>query len=249
MMSFKRGFIILLIFLNGISGCAVYQTYMPDTSQSANERHQDELIQAEKSILSRINNTDNADSLIKTSYPENSLLKYCEKFMSILDIDMECKIECIRKIGDDQYYTLHRSDNGGILYLLFARNDKGILQVNDNTSYIMQSQWYVSKEICISDFERLDINSSTVDDVKAIDLYGSYTTDFAPYRGAKLEQEMSEHFTTDGYTVLIKYVQNTDGVFVVAGISIEPAGNTSLYSKILPADRPKNLIRKLDGSN
>ena len=197
---------------------------------------------SEEIILEKLNNTTSVHELVTTTYPKETLLGYYTRYICMVNVDIECKIECIREIGKDRYYTVHKSDDGGILYSLFSRSKDGFLKVgSDNTNTIL-TNWYVSREVRKSDFENLKVNFSTVNDVKQIDPYGFYPVDLAPYRGMVLEFETSMHLTTDGYQVIITYLWEDADKFVVTDVKIEEASENSFYQQLLLMDRPENLL-------
>lgn len=187
----------------------------------------------EEEIVAKSDNVTSSQVLMKKQYQEDMLLEYAIPNMCLVNFATVFDIECLRKIDEDTYYCLLPSEEGGLLYLLFKRDIDGNLRVGE-----VDSIWYVKKEIKASYFEQLDINQSTVDDVKKIDPYGSYSTDLAPYRGMVLESESSRHFTTDGSQVLITYELNKNGSFVVTDIKIQEADSMSLYMQLLSMDKP-----------
>ena len=205
----------------------------------------------ENHITGRSNNITCAYDLITNIYPEEILLKYHEsdmfKHTVMSDLNDECEIECIRKINDNKYYTIHISDTGGILYSLFSKDDNGVFKIGDNNTDTVLNTWYVSKNITKSCFETLKINFSTVKDVKNIDMYGFYPIDLAPYRGRVLDYEESYHLTADGYKINVIYNLERNNEYVIKNVIIEKADENSLYGQLLKMDRPEYLLnRSLD---
>ena len=141
-MYIKRICYCLLIFIisMSISGCS------SDVPSEADIR--------ESEILSRVDNTASVDDLITVTYPEENLVNDLLNFsnshtygISMVNANMEYKIECIRKVGKDKYYTIHKSDNGGILYMYFTKSRDGYLRNIKDTNKYMVCRWYVSKEV------------------------------------------------------------------------------------------------------
>ncbi len=205
--------------------------------------------QEEISIIEKSNNTSRAYDLITRTYPEEALLKFYDKdrfnYTPMTALNAVCEIECIRKINDNKYYTIHISDSGGILYSMFSKDNNGVFKVSGSSTDDVVNTWYVKKIITKSEFEKLKINSSTLKDVKNIDMYGFYSVDLAPYLGSVMEYGGSSHLTADGYKISVIYYLALDGECIVTDVTIEKADENSLYGSLLPMDRPENLLKQI----
>ena len=204
----------------------------------------------EEIVLARIDNTASAHNLISQIYSKETLLRYYSSpFYSsntcMVNVDVDCKIECIRKADEDRYYTIHKSDDGGLLYLFFTRGKDGFLEVGGDTNRdTVLTNWYVSDEVRKSDFEKLILNSSTLSDVKKLDPYGYYPIDlYGKVSNTTIALDNSVHLTTDGYQVFIIYGWDDQDNRIATDVKIEEAGESSFYQQLLPMDRPENLLK------
>ena len=253
---FSRNVCILLLvgFVMSVSGCLKSSDVLGEDEQvitnsaySITSEDSSE-IEQEDCILDRSNNTSSVDDLITTTYPKELLLEnYVDKmynYIEMTEINSQCKIECIRKINDQKYYTVQKSSEGGILYSLFTKSDDAFKlggDISDLEKTVIVN-WYVEDSLKKEEFDKIKISSSTLDDVKKIDPYGFYPVDLAPYRGRTLDYEESHHLTTDGYSVDVIY-EGYENKYIVKDIKIDKADKYSLYEQLLPMDKPDKLLK------
>jgi len=234
--------IVLIVFLGFVLiGCGNVNGIIFEMQEDGSEclTNKDSLVE----ILNRTDNTTENENLIKNFYPENILLKYNRQDVSLASINLECPVECIRQINN-QYYTVHKSKEGGILYLVYEYSENDELKSVDH--------WYIKNDLIAKKFERLVINTSSYLEVKKIDPYANY---LMGYTGSTtFDSHSTKHLTKDGYEIWIKYnavfeeqeieVRNqktrvkyaTD--YIVSNIKIDKASSESVYGKILSIDKP-----------
>ena len=109
-----------------------------DASTNAHPKT-DENNNLDHSILSRINNTLTCEDLITQTYSINDIYHrsgfgyyfsakahsgYFETLQSVNDM---CKIECIRDIGDNFYYSVFRIQEGGYVFSFFSKENNNLL--------------------------------------------------------------------------------------------------------------------------
>ena len=189
----------------------------------------------EEDLLKRVNNETPASELITTFYPQNELLKFNYYTICMVNVDLDCKIECLRKIDDNKYYSIHKADSGGTLYLLYERNEDGYLWT--------EKTWYFHEELKKEDFGALLLKKSYDGDVKKLDPYSRY---IMGYTGVVNTQLISNHQTVDGYSITIVYTENIEPDserpvlgrrYIVKDVVAEKRAD-SIYAQLLPMDRP-----------
>ncbi len=187
----------------------------------------------ESEILSRVNNSDRADDVIKNVYPEDDLRSYNNNSLYLVNVDMVFKVECIRQV-ENYYYTIHKSDKGGRLYLLYEKDkDTGFLRT---TSF-----WYSKDSVTADDFGKLELDVSTENDVKKIDRYARYLMGTT---GLMIPPE-SGHYTNDGFWVIVSYkLKDPDSPwkehgpnFTVTNVEVNEPRENSILANLLEVDR------------
>ena len=102
-------------------------------------------------IAAKYDNDTPAELLITTEYPANKLLRNQEIIGTIEEAELMCPAECVRRIDDTHYYTLHKSEEGGYLYTLYLLEDEERIFENDgqgktdNFQYLktdLRHSWY-----------------------------------------------------------------------------------------------------------
>ena len=190
----------------------------------------------EEDLLKRVNNQTPASELITTFYPQNELLKFNSNTICMVNVDLDCKIECLRKIGDDKYYSIHKAENGGTLYLLYGRNKDRYLRTEDT--------WYFHEELKKEDFDALLMKKSYDGDIKKLDPFASY---LMGYTGYVTDSPSSAHQTVDGYTIKVVYTGNMEqdsngrsilGRYCIVKDVVAEKKADSIYAQLLPMDRP-----------
>ena len=161
-------------------------------------------VKTEKEILKIVNNIALKENIItkkiniKTFNDINLYGNSLEEFNKVF------QIECIRS-NNGKYYAIFNAENNGWLYVLFELI---------NNKYIVTDILYYEIPIYKSDFEKLIVDVSSIEDVRKIDRFGNevlYASSIEP---------SSFHNTLDGYKVLIKYKDYPQN-YVVSEIKIE----------------------------
>ena len=183
-------------------------------------------------ILSRVNNEIPADELIKSVYSFDDMIHVYGPHRDILSIAKDYKIECIRKVSEEWYYIILRSDVGDCVVLF--ENEDGTLKLSD--------RWYIFGRLLKRDFENLVIYESIFSDICALDK--RFRTEIF-LRTGMVGPGRTTHYTTDGYSVEILYGfypphQPHVSRHVVLEVNIQESGEDSIYQKLLPIDRDFN---------
>lgn len=182
-----------------------------------------------KALLQRVDNTTPYSELIRSVYPSDKPLD--GGFFStgdILKIEEMKPIECLRK-GTGCYYSIMRTDEGGLLYILYG-------QTGDQLT--LCGSWYSGKALYEEDFLTLTVGQSTLTDVKTLDPYGDYYEFSMGYTS-----ETSWHSLADGRMVYIQYEwdEKREGDLnsreVVNKVSIINT-NASIKNRLLEMDIP-----------
>jgi len=164
--------IIVILFVSTVIGC---------------EKENDKM-KTEKDILKNVNNVTLKENIItqkinvKTFNDINLYGRSLEEFNKIF------QIECIRS-NNDKYYAIFNSKNNGWLYVLFE---------STNNKYLVTDILYYEIPIYKSDFEKIIVDVSLIEDVRKIDRFGNevlYASSIEP---------SSFHNTLDGYNIVIK---------------------------------------------
>lgn len=175
-------------------------------------------VKTEKEILKIVNNVALKENIItkkiniKTFNDINLYGSSLEEFNKVF------QIECIRS-NNGKYYAIFNSENNGWLYVLFE---------SINNKYIVTDILYYEILIYKSDFEKLIVDVSSIEDVRKIDRFGNevlYASSIEP---------SSFHNTLDGYKILIKYKDYPQN-YVVSEIKIEKSYD-ALLDNLLDID-------------
>ncbi len=182
--------------------------------------------------LPQAENISPYNELIKTIYTEDELLESKKFNREYSKVEGLFEIECVRVIGD-KFYTILKSNNGGTLYMLFGKNDKG--------KYVSEDVWYFTKKLYRQNFDALTVGSSTRLDVKMIDPFDDYFIASGLYD----VNPFSTHYTVDGYIIKLEYerhyVEGTaDEQLRICSMTSENASGNSIYSMLIPMDKPGN---------
>ena len=170
-------------------------------------------------LLKLANNEDMADSLIKTTYPEE-ILQNLNSSLSEQIEDMPP--ECIRiSENKEAVYFIYKSDTGRYAFWMYF--------LNMNTGKVT-IEWYSGKSIHLENFEKMKENNATFEDVKEYDPYGSY---ISLYMGSSTSL-YTYHYTVDGYMLRLDYSADTDTISKITKYSGE---DNPLYDNLLPMDR------------
>ncbi len=160
-------------------------------------------LDAQKKILSRIKNRKPHDELITKTvdiyafmkkHSANPLIQ--DKYPSIRVIDEDIGIECIRQSKADKYYSVHKLEQGGLMYIFY-------LVMGENNSYLRMYNWLVvQKSLSYSDFASIDTGSAYEDVEKIDDVAKIYKQRFDDAAQPKPDVFYSQHYLTDGIIVI-----------------------------------------------
>lgn len=181
-----------------------------------------------QNILMRVDNKTPAGELIKTIQTEADYLKYPSILWNsgIVEFDEIYNIECLRR-SKGHYYTIIKSEQGHLLYLLFGQEGND-LKVKDD--------WRITGKITKKDFEDLRIGEATLEDVQALDPEGNYAKLYMGLVPGPGQVRDTIHYTVDGYVVHIVYM---DPGLTVGRVIINKAEmEDTIYSYLLEQDRP-----------
>ncbi len=166
------------------------------------------VLERQDEILSRLNNRKPYDELIKKTVDIDAFLQKFEPspygltaHPSIVDIDENIGIECLRKSESGKYYSVHELKQGGLLYLFY-------ISYSDEDPLWLHT-WFVSqKSLSYADFSGIAVGS-TLEAVKAIDpvasIYEQRVKTFKP----AVDVLYTQHYLTDG--ILTIYYSYDDG--------------------------------------
>ncbi|MDL2273889.1 hypothetical protein LJC34_05055 [Oscillospiraceae bacterium OttesenSCG-928-G22] len=147
-------------------------------------------------ILKLANNRKGYDKLIQTTYTHEELMQLILLEAPIYDIEQLAPIECLRKLSDEAYYSVHQSDEGELLFLVYS--------LYNGVHYTRTRIWLMHKPLVREDFSSLVVGVSTLDDVRRIDPYGSERY-MLGNPGPADGKPRSSHYTVDGQSACIKY--------------------------------------------
>ena len=104
-------------------------------------------------------------------------------------------------ISDELAYSEYKCDNGGSLYVVFC-------DMPEEYDYFpIELVAFTMKDLCFDDFDRVQIGTTTIDDVEAIDPAVKVT--YINYG----EEKYTTHFTKDGI-VKFNYTDGDEGTIV-----------------------------------
>lgn len=171
-------------------------------------------------IIAKVDNETPKEQLITKEYRiEYSIVDFLN--LTISDFDKQYNIECLRGISDNMYYSVTKDSLGGYLYVLFEREGK---------NFISTDVIHCEKPVYMSDFKKIILNNSTLDDVRAIDKYG-----YEMFGTETGRLPFSTHQTIDGYLITITYNSNNEGIFIVSEIQFSQPSDM-MYKMLLPID-------------
>lgn len=116
-------------------------------------------------ILEKTNNTKAYNDSIKTTVNIEDFTNFIKQhtgYFSIEDFNSKYYIECLRKPRSNVLYSVHKTDNDGIIYVFFAGNES-------EKSYHFICWYYVEKNLTYKDFKSIKNGVSTIEDVEKID--------------------------------------------------------------------------------
>ncbi len=116
-------------------------------------------------ILERINNTKSYNASIKNTVDIEDFTNFIKQhtgYFSIEDFNSKYYIECLRKPRTNVLYSVHKTDNDGIIYVFFAGNDS-------EKSYHLICWYDVEENLKYKDFKSIKSGVSTIEDVEKID--------------------------------------------------------------------------------
>lgn len=172
-------------------------------------------------ILSMVNNQEDADKLIKTTYPGDVLHKLT---VDITELFAETPPECIRlSPSGDNVYFVYKSDDGHYAFWMYS--------LKEDAGKVMQ-KWYCGKLIYSEDFDKMKEKRAIIKDVQKFDPYGSYTV---LYSGVA-KSLYSIHYTVDGYRIKLDYGK-TNGKGDIIKITKFSGKDNPLYYNLLPIDK------------
>ena len=160
------------------------------------------------SLNENINHIERVSDIV-AEYHEEDLL--CIRFMlnpysNYKDLH---EGELLRIINDDVFYTAYKSKEGGLLFVLFEKDE--------SSTFISTDWWYVKEPVNASLFASFEIGKRSVDDVKAADIHGNYIS-FS--LGMVMNDLSSSHYCYDGKVITINYSYET-GLITSISVSDE----------------------------
>ncbi len=180
------------------------------------------ILERQTKILFRLDKQTVPEKLITKTVDFNTFVSaYCTYYScaiwttppSIAKIDEDFGIECMRKNEAGNYYSVHKSAEGGLLYVFYKMGDQF------PESYLEMYSWFaVQKKLSYKDFSAIK-RGSDIEAVKAIDpvaaVYGEHALNYIKNRDedATGMKFYSQHYLTDGIlNILYSY---RDGKYVV----------------------------------
>lgn len=168
-------------------------------------------------LKKRINNTDSYNKLITKSIDINDFTffvqeyvakSYYSKNISIEEFNSRYHIECLRKLRDNVLYSVHKVNQGGLVYVLFAGRDS----IN---SYNLINWFYVKKPLEYKDFESIKKGYSTINNIASVDSSTSvYKKTIDEYsKSYSLDRIYSIHYLIDGVLIYTYKIENN--IYVV----------------------------------
>ena len=176
-----------------------------------------------------INNEDDCDDLI-TNLVANNIFESNNEFEHTIDeINALANIECLRKIDDNFYYSIHKTvDNVYVYYLYEAIDD--VLDVKYRCRY--------SRDVSFYDLKSLLEERATIDSTR--DFYPDLITNMSSSQGTISGQIYL--FNGDVY-LLTFYWSIQDQGYILQTIQVYFARNDNpIFSILLEKDLPSNLI-------
>ena len=152
-------------------------------------RKENNLVKKEFEILKIVNNLESKENIIKKKINVEEFSEINLYGCTLEEVNKKYTIECLRK-NNNYYYAIFSSKQEGWLYILFELK---------NNKYVVTDIFYYDKPLYKSDFEKLIIDVSQIDDVRNIDKYGNEIL------FASSIEPRSFHNTLDGYKICIEY--------------------------------------------
>lgn len=177
-------------------------------------------------IIQKTENTKSFDEL-EAKYPRTSLEILLQKGMNIESLNKVLEIECIKKINERKYYTIHKGNDGSAGVAVWI-NEKDTLVCSDSKVFYKK----MSKNELLN---LIDEEASRDYFIKNIE---GYYTEPGPTLIATLH---SHHYTSDGYCIYIcytDYVDNSILSIVPISVVIEKKNYKQKEDKIM-----KNLTK------
>jgi len=175
----------------------------------------------------QINNEDNCNDLITTLIEDDVFSDSAIGIPTLEDINEVSEIECLRKVDDINYYSIHRTTSNIYVFHFFELVNEDMLLRNIER---------YSQDISYSDLEILLLNESTIEEVKVFynDLI-TYDFDSMTYVSGYISL-----FSGDVYQLDFSF---KDGQSFLINVELHWASEENIYfSMLLGKDLPSNLI-------
>lgn len=206
----KRFLIILLVlFMFLLSSC----NNSPDTNFSSTydtTENKSENVQQNRDIdkiLEKIDNTKSYNDSIKNTVDIDDFtdfIKHIGYNFSIEDFNSRYPIECLRKPRNNVLYSVHKTENGGLIYVFFTRSDS-------EKSYRLICWYYVEENLKYKDFKSIKNGVNTIEDVEKIDPTASVHKKLIDDSTLRFE-----HYLSNGIMTVLYKKEN--GKFLVENI-------------------------------
>lgn len=202
----KRLFIILFaLSMLLLTSCDKYWTAEPDLTYNGEENT--ELKTDTDKILAKIDNIKPYNEIITETVSIESFLytiKQNPYYFSIEDFNAQHNIECLRKIRGGMLYSVHKTENDGLIYAFFGGND-------NQKSYSMYGWHYVERPLKYKDFKSIKKGVNTIEDIEKIDPAASVHKKSINILNPGILQ--FEHYLDNGILIVLYKIEN--GNYVV----------------------------------
>lgn len=156
---------LLSLFLCGCNRLEAAYTF--ETPRDSNRLDTD--ISSMPALL--VNNTDPYEDLITGEVDIHTFIEhyagsggYIYGCGSAAALAKDVGIEALRKTEADVFYSVHKVKQGGLLYIFYRTYG-----MEDISKYTIKRWYYVREKLSYDDFQALEENESTIEDVIAID--------------------------------------------------------------------------------
>jgi hypothetical protein len=109
-----------------------------------------------QSYLDIVDNESSIEELITTKYPDDYFHEYFSLSINIDAVNKNTKIECLRKVNNSYYYSIHITESN-VYFIFFYKNIDGILMLE----YALKYSTYVD-----SDMLNIEENNTTLDQLR-----------------------------------------------------------------------------------